>query len=343
MNRKVKKQFPGTSSYLDRHGKRRWRYRKKGLSVELGANYASAEFRRRYEDAVLDIQRPKSERRALKHSFHSLSEKYYQSSGFENLAASTKKKYRRALGNFLTEYGEHSAATIKLRHVRKILHDLHQTPSVANQLRLLLQSLFELAMDYEWRNDNPADKVKPLPEKTENIHTWSEAEIARYEAQHPVGTLANTAMNLMLYTGAARVDVVKLGSKNIAEGRLRYRRQKTKNSGGVLIDIPLHPCLEALLLTLPKCNNTFLEISNGKQRSPGGLGNYMRTWCDEAGLPNCSSHGLRKAIARRLAEAGGTAHEIMSVTGHQDLSMVQLYTQAANQEELADVGIALLR
>ncbi|MCH2069149.1 MAG: hypothetical protein MK208_18075 [Shimia sp.] len=230
MSRKVKKQFPGTSSYLDRHGKRRWRYRKKGLSVELGTNYASKDFLRRYEDAVSDVERPKSERRVLKHSFYSLSEKYYQSSAYEKLAASTRKKYRRTLESFLAEYGEKSAATIKLRHVRKILNDLHNTPSVANQLRLLLQCLFELAMDYEWRNDNPADKTKPLAEKKENIHTWSEAEIAKFEARHPAGTLANTAMNLMLYTGAARVDVVKLGPQNVVEGRLRLSDVSTYGS-----------------------------------------------------------------------------------------------------------------
>ncbi|MFU1681219.1 hypothetical protein ACM258_00170 [Phaeobacter piscinae] len=255
----MKKQFPGASSYLDRHGKRRWRYRKKGLSIELGTNYASKEFLRRYEDAVSDVERPKSERRVLKHSFYSLSEKYYQSSAYEKLAASTRKKYRRTLESFLAEYGEKSAATIKLRHVRKILNDLHNTPSIANQLLLLLQCLFELAMDYEWRNDNPADKTKPFAEKKENIHTWSEAEIARFEARHPAGTLANTAMNLMLYTGAARVDVVKLGPQNVVEGRLRYRRQKTENSNGVLIDIPLHPHLETLLKSLPKCKKYFLR------------------------------------------------------------------------------------
>ena len=40
-----------------------------------------------------------------------------------------------------------------------------------------------------------------------------------------------------------------------------------------------------------------------------------------AGLPiDCQPHGLRKAAGRRLAEAGCTAHEIMSVLGHKTLS-----------------------
>ena len=49
---KRKKQFPGATAYKDRHGKRRWRYREHGRSVELGTDYGSEEFCFRYETAV---------------------------------------------------------------------------------------------------------------------------------------------------------------------------------------------------------------------------------------------------------------------------------------------------
>ena len=62
----------------------------------------------------------------------------------------------------------------------------------------------------------------------------------------------------------------------------------------------------------------------------------MRSWCDQATLDACSAHGLRKACARRLAEAGATAHEIGAVTGHKTLSEVQRYTVDAQREGMAD-------
>jgi integrase len=52
-------------------------------------------------------------------------------------------------------------------------------------------------------------------------------------------------------------------------------------------------------------------------------------------VPHCSAHGLRKATARRLAEAGCTMHEIAAITGHASLSEVQRYTKAADQARLA--------
>lgn len=48
-------------------------------------------------------------------------------------------------------------------------------------------------------------------------------------------------------------------------------------------------------------------------------------------LENC----LRKACARRLAEARATTHEIASITGHKTLALVQPYTEATGREGLA--------
>ena len=57
MERPVKrqKQFPGATHYTDRQGVRRWRYRARGQSFELGRDYASPEFIRRYEAAVAAV------------------------------------------------------------------------------------------------------------------------------------------------------------------------------------------------------------------------------------------------------------------------------------------------
>ena len=75
----------------------------------------------------------------------------------------------------------------------------------------------------------------------DGFHTWTEDEIARFFEVHPAGSTAHLAMTLMLYTGAARVDAVRLGWQNVKDGRLAYRRQKTQRSGGELIDIPCIP------------------------------------------------------------------------------------------------------
>jgi len=60
----------------------------------------------------------------------------------------------------------------------------------------------------------------------------------------------------------------------------------------------------------------------------------------EAGLPGrCKAHGLRKAAARRLAEAGRSVSEIAAITGHKTLAEVERYTRTADQERFARPAI----
>lgn len=56
---------------------------------------------------------------------------------------------------------------------------------------------------------------------------------------------------------------------------------------------------------------------------------------NDAGLPKPSAHELRKAAARRLAEAGCSPHQIQAITGHESLAEVTRYTTAADQERIA--------
>ena len=144
----------------------------------------------------------------------------------------------------------------------------------------------------------------------------------------------------MLYTGAAR-GRGKAGALE-REGRpIEYRRQKTVRTNGVLVSIPIRPDLAEVLATLPD-DRPFLATACGKARSPDGLGNKTREWCDQSGLSACSAYGLRKACARRLAEAGATAYEIMAVTGHKSLAEVQRYTESAMREGLANQAMRRL-
>ena len=123
--------------------------------------------------------------------------------------------------------------------------------------------------------------------------------------------------------------------------RIEYRRQKTKRSGGVQISIPIHPDLAAVLEACPKDQFTFRQTIQKRSRSAKAFGGAVRDWCDEAGLGECSSHGLRKAICR-LADAGATPHQMMAIAGHKTLAMVQHNTEAANREGSADSAMGLL-
>jgi integrase len=109
------------------------------------------------------------------------------------------------------------------------------------------------------------------------------------------------------------------------------------------VDIPVLPRLAEVIEKTKSGHLTFLATEFGKPFSVAGFGNRFRQWCNEAGLENCSAHGLRKAAATRLAEAGATTQQIMAVTGHKSIGQVEVYTRDANRGALADAGMAKIK
>jgi len=187
------------------------------------------------------------------------------------------------------------------------------------------------AVEIGLRADNPATDVKLPNQKTDGYHSWTDAEIEQFEAYHGRETKARLALTLLLYTGQRRGDVIRMGRQHIRDGAIHVRQQKT----GIELAIPIHATLAAIIAQTSADHLTLLTTQTGKPFSAAGFGNWFRDRCNEAGLPRCSAHGLRKAAARRLAEAGCTMHEIASITGHASLSEVQRYTKAADQARLA--------
>jgi integrase len=90
-------------------------------------------------------------------------------------------------------------------------------------------------------------------------------------------------------------------------------------------------------------NLTYLVRPSGKPYTPDTLGKKFKEWADAAALaPQCRLHGLRKGRARQIVDSGGTAHDIMSITGHKTLREAQRYADKYNRRSAADRATALL-
>ena len=92
----------------------------------------------------------------------------------------------------------------------------------------------------------------------------------------------------------------------------------------------LPPLLEAIRRT-PIWLQTFLVTSFGKPYMHAGLGE----WCNEAGLPECSSHGLKKAAATICANMGATDRRLMALFDWQSEKQANVHTLKANKTKLA--------
>jgi integrase len=181
------------------------------------------------------------------------------------------------------------------------------------------------------------------------FHCWTDAEVQQFEMAHPVGTRARLAMALGLYLGQARQDCIAMGRQHLGLDEetggevLNWIRLKTEDKTGLELAIPVHPELHRIIDATPSRHLTFLVNEYDKPFTPEGFGGWFRNKCNEAGLPRCSFHGLRKAAATRLADAGCNAMEIASITGHASLREVQRYTETRDRKKAARRAMSKLK
>jgi integrase len=237
------------------------------------------------------------------------------------------------LERFRDEHGNKRVATLQREHVQQMLKAKAGTPSAARNFLNTLHVLMAFAVETGLRPDDPTLGVKRPKIKTTGWQTWTEEDIAAFEAKHPIGTQARLAMTLMLFTGQRRSDIVHMGRHQVRNGAIEVRQRKT----GRRLTIPIHPELQAALDLTPSEHLPFLTTARRRPfTSSAGFGNWFGKCCREAGLPKgTAAHGFRKAACRRLAEAGCTAPEIMAISGHKSLVEVQRYCEAADQADLA--------
>lgn len=346
----------------DRHGNPRVYFRRPGrpmirLYAEPGSDAFLEEYRRARQGDVAPkmIQR---RRPSSPGSLRSIVEGYYGSADFKLLAPSTQRARRGILDDIClskTKKGFERGALpfdrLEPRHVRELRDEKVELPEAANGRVKALRQVFEWAIENELTALNPARPAKLLRGDGDGFHTWTDDEVAAYEAVHPVGTKARLALALLLFTGVRRSDVVKLGRQMERDGVLHFAETKGANSRALsrrgagqakMRALPILPALREAIDAAPSRNMTYLVTVWGRPFTANGFGNRFRKWCDEAGLRHCSAHGLRKAGATIAAENGATPHQLMSIFGWTTLRQAEGYTRRVNQERMATEAMPLL-
>lgn len=329
---------------LDREGgKHRVRFRKNGYSSYLTGIPWSEDFMRQYAAALEGVKAQAVEvgaARTKAGSVNALIVSYDKSPEFRGLKPSTQAVRRNIIERELrTPHGDKLIKGLGRAHVKAIIGSKAATPEAANNLLKVLRTLLAYAVDIEMIASSPALGIKRYKSKGEGFHTWTEAEVAQFQERHPIESKAGFALALLLHTGQRRGDVVKLGWQHVCGDLIMVRQEKTDEP----LSIPIDDELARALAALPRTNFTFLLTEFGKPFTSAGFGNWFRDRCDEAGLPQCSAHGLRKLAATRLCDAGCTHEQIKSITGHRSDSALAPYIRKANKARLARQAHELLR
>jgi len=198
-------------------------------------------------------------------------------------------------------------------------------------------ALFAWALDRQWVDFSPAQRLKGP--RGGHLPDWGEDAIAGALRRLPEPF--RRVVVLALHTGQRRGDLARMEWGQVRGGSISVTQRKT----GAALTIAVHPALAAELRAWNPdgdAEGPMLRGPRGQPWTDQHLSRAMGRQLARLGLPGLNVHGLRKAAARRLAEAGCTPHQIAAVTGHRTLAMVELYTRAADQERLAREAVSKL-
>lgn len=335
----AKVDLPGVSTFRDRHGKARYRYRHKGHATYLPGEPGSPLFLAAYDRAkrgekVLGVR----EDRVDPATIAGLIVRYYRSADFDGLKPVTRSNYRKSLEPFRARFGDLPTATLRPEHVQRIIDGMRATPAAANNLHKRLRTLMAFGLREGLITRDPTAGTRKLRLQSEGHIAWSAADIDAFRARFEPGSKERLALALLLYTGQRSGDVARMGRQHVQGDALAVRQQKT----GAALVLPIHPELRAELAAAPADNLAFLVTEYGKPFSVKGFQQWFGAAARQAGLTRRTAHGLRKAAAAMLAEAGCSEFEIAAITGHASLKELQRYTKGARQELLARAAMGRL-
>lgn len=334
----TKLDLPYVKQYRDQTGMMRRYFRRGGRNFgALPGDVGSPEFMEAYQNFL--GSKPAGQQRSAPGTFGRLISDYYRSVEFANLKPYSRKLYRQVLEPLIKKHGHKPLRLLNRDVARDMIQKIGETrPGMANLTKGILNRVFRIAIDAGQHHVNPFARLTAY--KIGTRHTWTEAELAAFEKRWPLGTRQRLAYALLLYTGQRAGDVVKMHRRDIVDGEIHLTQTKT----GAELQIPIHSELRKAMKAYPTKGLSLFGDERGKPVQRNSLTTFMRKAIADAGLdPRCVTHGLRKALSRRMAEGGASSKTIAAVTGHKTLKEIERYTAAAEQPKLAKAGLKLIK
>jgi integrase len=243
------------------------------------------------------------------------------------LGEETRKNRDAILKRYIASQGARPLSTITTGDIEAALFAKGGNAAV-NELKAL-RPLFAYAAKLRFIRRDPTIGIKIDRPETIGFPTASAEDIAQYQKRWPVGTTERLIFELALYTGAARVDLARLGRRHIEGNILVFKRHKT----GVETLVPMTNELRAAIAQAPDIAPTFILSDHGTSYTKESLGNRFRDAAITAGV-GFRLHGLRKAFCVYWAEQGKSTHQIATLAGHLTLGEVERYTRAADRRRM---------
>lgn len=234
----------------------------------------------------------------------------------------------------LPQLGGKKVSAVNGREVQALHGSLKKTPYQANRVLALLSKMFSLAMQWEWRNNNPVKGIQRYHEEPRD--RWlPDDELNRLLAallDHP-NRRAATVLKFHLLTGARIGEVLSARWDDIDFDRgvwtkpSHHTKQKRKEH------LPLSGPALALLSDMRSRSDpseVYLFPGDMPEKSLQGIKRFWKRLRDQAGLQNYRIHDNRHTHASHLVSSGLSLEIVGKLLGHTNPLTTKRYAHLAD-------------
>jgi integrase len=267
------------------------------------------------------------------HTMTELGEKYLELHAKAKKKPQCYKEDQEFLSNvILKKFGKREVNGVSSLDVQNLHSDLKATPYRANRILALLSKMFNLAIKWGWRSDNPVKGIEKYQEfkrdrwldDEELQRLWDVLDV--YHNQ----SVAN-AIRLLILTGSRRTEVLSATWEQLDLDKGTWTKLAHTTKQKKMEYLPLSGQAITLLKEMQ-------EEANSPYLFPGKLpGNPLqdikKAWKSIrtlADLPDVRLHDLRHTHASHLVSSGLSLSIVGKLLGHTQASTTQRYAHLAD-------------
>lgn len=256
---------------------------------------------------------------------------------FQEFMERYSKKHKRSwqydereVNKFLSHWFKRKSGTITKQEIQ-ILHERIRDDNglyQANRILERISSIFNRAIEWGWRGENPAHGIRKFREKSRDRFLQPD-ELPRFFAALDAedNQIARDYIMLSLLTGARKSNVLAMRWEQIFFERAEWRIPETKN--GDPLTVPLSQNALEILERRRQGTNSEWVFPVDASKS-GHFTDPKRAWqrvLARAGIKDLRIHDLRRSLGSWQASTGASGFIIGKSLGHKSQQATQIYAR----------------
>jgi len=235
----------------------------------------------------------------------------------------------------LPALGNQQVKHISRRTIESLHLQMEKTSTQANRVLSLLSKMFNFAIKWGWRSDNPIQGIQRYHEEKRDV--WlRDQELSRFweVIDHYPTRPAALAVKILIYTGARKNELLKATwnqfdlEKGVWTKPAHFTKQNKQHH------IPLsEQTVEALktLQSLNTQNSPFLFPGPTGDKPLDDIKRFWNKVRKEADIGDTRIHDLRHTYASHLVSSGLSLSIVGKLLGHTQASTTQRYAHLADE------------